>query len=122
MDNKSLWASDYLSAYLEFSGVVFKNPTFRLLAGQYPYNVEIKRLSWGKLSHSPVDIIRECTENTILEFRDDDDNLKGLIFIPEADGKNPFKRVYTYKNLSERLQDLWGKQNFVPACPIDQHP
>lgn len=101
------FSTDNLCVYLGISGIVFKTPTFRMMAGQDPYTVKIKRLPWGRLSQSPVEIFRECTENTILEFRDDEDNVKGLVFLPEADIENPFKRNYIYKHLSERLQEVW---------------
>lgn len=103
----NLFFSDNLCVYLEVSGIVFKTPTFRMMADQDPYTVKIKRLPWGCLPQSPVEILRECTENTILEFRDDEDNVKGLVFLPEADKENPFKRNYNYKHLSKRLQDVW---------------
>ncbi|HHT9134932.1 MAG TPA: hypothetical protein ACFYD2_08520 [Candidatus Avalokitesvara rifleensis] len=107
MNEKSLFALDFLSGYVALTGVVFKTPTFRMMAGQYPYEVKIKRLPWGRLSQSPVEIVRECTENTILEFRDDEDNVRGVIFLPEADKENPFKRIFVYKHFSERLQEVW---------------
>lgn len=107
MSEKSFFAADSLSTYLLTTGTVFKTPTFRMIAGQEPYVVKIKRIPWGKLSQSPVEIIQECTENTILEFRDDEDNVKGLFFLPEADKENPFKRNYNYKCISERLQEVW---------------
>ena len=97
MNEKSLFALDFLSGYVALTGVVFKTPTFRMMAGQYPYEVKIKRLPWGRLSQSPVEIVRECTENTILEFRDDEDNVRGVIFLSEADKENPFKRNFVYK-------------------------
>lgn len=78
-----------------------------MLANQYPYEVKVKCLPWGRLSQSPVDIIRECTENTIIEFRDEDNILMGTIFLPEADKNNPFKRIFVYKNFSKRLQEIW---------------
>ncbi len=106
MNGMSLRATGVLnmSSYLALTGVVFKTPTFRMMAGQYPYVVQVKRLPWGKLPQAPIDIIRECAENTILEFRDDDDNLKGSVFLPKADKENPFERNLVYKNISERLQ------------------
>ena len=106
MKDKSLFAIDHLSTYLLITGIVFKTSTFRMLAGQDPYMVKIKRVPWGALPQSPVEIIKECTENTILEFRDDEDNVKGLFFLPEADKENPFVRNYNFKSLSGRLQEV----------------
>ena len=99
--------------FLAVSGLIFKTPTFRVLSGQYPYDVEVKRLPWGKLDKHPVDIFKDATTNTVFEFRDENNKLRASIFVPESEMGKPYERRMKLKNVAQRLDEAWHAINLT---------
>ena len=100
--------------YLAVSGLIFKTPTFRVLSGQYPYDVEVQHPSRGENSiNIQSSIFKDATTNTVFEFRDENNKLRASIFVPESEMGKPYERRMKLKKVAQRLDEAWHAINLT---------